>query len=54
MFQASSLPRCATFAQGVHNMELLSAVAQSAASGGSYAPIPAAKVAGQPSTKEQV
>jgi len=52
--EESSLPRCATFAQGVHNMELLSAVADSAASGGSYVSIPAANVAGQPSIKEQV
>ena len=29
--EASSLPRCATFDEGVHNMELLAAVAESAA-----------------------
>jgi len=28
--EASSLPRCATFDEGVHNMELLAAVAESA------------------------
>jgi len=28
--EASSLPRCATFAEGVHNMEVLAAVAESA------------------------
>ncbi|TKV61732.1 Gfo/Idh/MocA family oxidoreductase [Nakamurella flava] len=32
--EASSLPRCATFADGVHNMELLGAVARSAADHG--------------------
>ena len=31
----TSLPRCATFDEGVHNMELLAAVAESAANGGS-------------------
>lgn len=31
---ASSLPRCATFAEGLRNMELLNAVAQSAQAGG--------------------
>ncbi len=29
-----SLPRCATFDEGVHNMELLAAVAESASTGG--------------------
>jgi hypothetical protein len=29
------LPRCATFHDGVHNMEILAAVTQSAANGGS-------------------
>jgi predicted dehydrogenase len=33
--EASSLPRCATFDEGVHNMELLAAVAESASTGGS-------------------
>ena len=40
--EASSLPRCATFDEGVHNMELLAAVAESAGNGGappSSAPI---------------
>lgn len=34
-----SLPRCATFAEGVHNMEVLAAVAKSARSGGSEVPV---------------
>ena len=33
--EASSLPRCATFDEGVHNMELLAAVAESASTNGS-------------------
>lgn len=33
--EADSLPRCRTFDDGVHNMEFLSAVAESAAAGGS-------------------
>ena len=33
--EADSLPRCRTFDDGVHNMELLAAVAESAARGGS-------------------
>ena len=32
--EASSLPRCATFDEGVHNMELLAAVAESALGSG--------------------
>ncbi|MCW2131546.1 Gfo/Idh/MocA family protein [Arthrobacter sp. VKM Ac-2550] len=32
--EASSLPRCATFDEGVHNMELLAAVSESALNGG--------------------
>ena len=32
--EAEALPRCATFAEGIHNMELLGAVAESAAAGG--------------------
>lgn len=32
---ANALPRCATFQDGVHNMEILSAVTESAAKGGS-------------------
>jgi predicted dehydrogenase len=35
MDEASSRPRCATFDEGVHNMELLAAVTQSAVNGGS-------------------
>jgi len=41
--EASSLPRCATFDEGVHNMELLAAVAESAGTGGSSVTIPAQK-----------
>jgi predicted dehydrogenase len=33
--EAASLPRCATFDEGVHNMELLAAVAESAGDKGS-------------------
>ena len=32
--EASSLPRCATFDEGVHNMDLLAAVAKSAGDNG--------------------
>jgi hypothetical protein len=32
--EAESLPRCATFDEGVHNMKLLAAVAESAANHG--------------------
>jgi predicted dehydrogenase len=32
--ESSSLPRCATFDEGVHNMELLAAVAESAGDNG--------------------
>ena len=32
--EADSLPRCASFDEGVHNMEVLAAVAESAARGG--------------------
>jgi len=41
--EADSLPRCATFDEGVHNMELLAAVAESAANGGASVVIPAQK-----------
>ena len=41
--EASSLPRCATFDEGVHNMELLAAVAESAAHSGRTVEIPAQK-----------
>ena len=37
--EAESLPRCRTFDDGVHNMEFLAAVADSAAAGGSAIPI---------------
>jgi predicted dehydrogenase len=33
--EAESLPRTASFDEGVHNMEILAAVAESAANGGS-------------------
>lgn len=36
----SSLPRCASFAEGVHNMEVLAAVAESAARGGAAVSVP--------------
>ncbi|MCI9886945.1 Gfo/Idh/MocA family oxidoreductase [Micrococcales bacterium 31B] len=39
--ESQSLPRCATFADGVHNMELLGAVAESAARGGASVTVPA-------------
>jgi predicted dehydrogenase len=35
-----SLPHCATFDEGVHNMEILAAVAASAADGGAAVPVP--------------
>jgi predicted dehydrogenase len=41
--EASSLPRCATFDEGVHNMELLAAVAESARNGGTRVTIPVQK-----------
>jgi predicted dehydrogenase len=37
--EEESLPRCATFDEGVHNMEILAAVAQSAAKGGASVPV---------------
>lgn len=52
--EASSLPRCATFDDGVHNMELLAAVAESAAANGSSVSLPAATAAGATSTKDRV
>ena len=39
--EASSLPRCASFGLGVHNIELLAAVTESAANGGSSVTVPA-------------
>jgi hypothetical protein len=38
---AKSLPRCASFDEGVHNMEVLAAVAESAAKGGALVEVPA-------------
>jgi len=39
--EAASLPRCASFSEGVHNMEVLAAVAQSAAQHGAAVSVPA-------------
>jgi len=39
--EEQSLPRCASFSEGVHNMEVLAAVAESAANGGTGVPVPA-------------
>ena len=39
--EADSLPRCASFGEGVHNMEVLAAVAESAADGGASVDVPA-------------
>lgn len=39
--EAESLPRCKSFGAGVHNMEFLAAVADSAASGGAAITVPA-------------
>jgi predicted dehydrogenase len=38
--EADSLPRCASFDEGVHNMEVLAAVARSAAEHGAAVPVP--------------
>jgi predicted dehydrogenase len=38
--EADSLPRCASFDEGVHNMEVLAAVAESAAKGGASVQVP--------------
>ncbi len=38
--EQSSLPRCASFSEGVHNMEVLAAVADSAARRGAAVPVP--------------
>ncbi len=38
--EASSLPACASFDEGVHNMEILAAVAESAARGGASVHVP--------------
>jgi predicted dehydrogenase len=43
--EAVSLPRCATFDEGVHNMEILAAVTESAANGGAGVQIPAPQTA---------
>lgn len=40
--EAESLPRCRTFDDGVHNMEFLAAVAESAAQGGATVTVPSA------------
>ena len=44
--EAESLPRCATFDEGVHNLEVLAAVTESAADGGAKTVVPA-----QPTTQ---
>jgi predicted dehydrogenase len=44
--EAESLPRCATFDEGVHNMEVLGAVAESAAAGGAGVTVPAQREQG--------
>ena len=41
--EASSLPRIATFDEGVHNMEVLAAVTSSAAGGGVPVTVPASQ-----------
>jgi len=38
--ESESLPRCATFDEGVHNMEILAAVTESAANGGAGVTVP--------------
>ncbi len=43
--EADSLPRNASFDEGVHNMEILAAVTESAASGGASVPVPAQRSA---------
>ena len=45
--EADSLPRCASFDEGVHNMEVLAAVAESAAQGGAAVAVAAAARAGR-------
>ena len=42
--EADSLPRCASFDEGVHNMELLAAVAESATRGGAAVEVPAQRI----------
>ena len=42
--EADSLPRCASFDEGVHNMELLAAVAESATRGGAAVKVPAQRI----------
>ena len=39
--EKDSLPRCATLAEGLHNMQLIDAVSQSAADNGATIPVPA-------------
>ena len=43
--EADSLPRCASFSEGVHNMEVLAAVAESAAQRGAAVTVPAQRAA---------
>lgn len=42
--EADSLPRIASFDEGVHNMEVLAAVTESATSGGAAVEVPAQRV----------
>ena len=42
--EADSLPRCATFDEGVHNMEILAAVTESAATGGAGVAVPPPRI----------
>ncbi|HYP46903.1 MAG TPA: Gfo/Idh/MocA family oxidoreductase [Propionibacteriaceae bacterium] len=42
--EGSSLPRCASFSEGLHNMQVLAAVAESAANHGAAVPVPAQRL----------
>ena len=44
--EADSLPRTASFAEGVHNLEILAAVTESAARGGAPVEVPAVRASG--------
>ena len=46
--EAGSLPRCASFDEGVHNMEILAAVAESAANHGAAVQVPPGRVPAEP------
>jgi hypothetical protein len=45
--EAESLPRCASFSEGVHNLQVLAAVAESADNGGAAITVPAQRDAVQ-------